>query len=176
MWIRKKNGTTSINVHNDLVGSSIYKETEGGSIDGTERNVALVALDSVCHEQHTEGPYLIKIDVQGAEIDVLQGASTILAETEFVILEVSLFEFFKGGPQFSDVIAFMKDKGFVCYDIYGFQYRPFDNALSQIDAVFVKENGRFRQIHVYATPEQREIQDAQIKTALEGVLNRPGLA
>ncbi|MDQ2974662.1 MAG: FkbM family methyltransferase [Acidobacteriota bacterium] len=163
----------SINVHKDLVGSSLYKEAEASSVDGTERRVTAVALDSICHDEQTQGPYLIKIDVQGAELDVLRGASEILLQTEFIMMEVSLFEFFKGGPQFSDVVSFMKDKGFVCSDIYGFQYRPLDNALSQVDIAFVKENGRFRQTHVYATLEQRAIQNAQFMTALEKLGNRP---
>ena len=45
------------------------------------------------------------------------GAEATLGSTEYIILEVSFFEFFKGGPQFWDVVNFMKSKGFVAYDI-----------------------------------------------------------
>lgn len=169
--VGKENGKTIFNVHKDLVGSSLYKETEGGGVDGTERTVPVVTLDWVCREEKTTGPYLIKIDVQGAELDVLRGAAEILPETECIFLEVSLFEFFKGGPQLFDVIFFMKECGFVCYDIFGFQYRLLDNALSQVDMVFVKEKGLFRSDHSYATREQRAAQDAQFIKIMENVLH-----
>jgi FkbM family methyltransferase len=162
-----RNGTITLNVHEDLVGSSSYKEieglTEGSNVDGIERIVPSITLNAVCKREETKGPYLIKVDVQGAEIDVLKGASDILSETEFIILEVSLFKFFIGGPELIEVIIFMKEQGFVCYDIYGLIYRLLDNALSQVDMAFVKESGMFRRNHSYATKQQREIQNAQMR-------------
>lgn len=106
--------------------------------------------------KRTDGSYLIKIDVQGAELDVLAGATNIIPDTELVILEVSLFEFFVGGPQFYEVVNYMKKEGFVVYDLFGYHCRPIDLALAQIDVAFVKEHGSFRKHHFYATPQQRE--------------------
>ena len=106
-------------------------------------------------------PILLKVDVQGAELDVMRGAARILEGCEFVILEVSFFEFFKGGPQFYDVVSFMKARGFIACDIGGLQYRLLDHALSQVDLAFCKQDGLFRQSHVYATPAQRAIQNRQ---------------
>lgn len=148
-------GTTVIHVHPELSGSSIYREAEGGHVDGIPREVPLVTLDDLCRERGLRGPYLIKADVQGAELQILEGAKKILEETELVLLEVSLFQFFLNGPQFHDVVSNMKDHGFVVYDIFGGHCRPFDNALAQVDVAFVKEHGRFRQSHCYATREQR---------------------
>jgi hypothetical protein len=101
---------------------------------------------------------LIKVDVQGAELQVLAGASRTLRQTEAVIMEVSLFETIIGAPQFGDVVSRMKQLDFVVYDAYGFYYRPLDNALIQVDIVFVREHGPFRQSHAWGTSEQREAQ------------------
>ena len=169
-------GNIEINVHTDhLDGSSFYKETMGNEFDGVPRTVQTVRIDDLVKDrgQRTEdrgrraeergrrseghmkkGPYLIKVDVQGAELDVLGGAIETLNETELVILEVSMFEFMLNSPQFYDVVAYMKNLGFVVYDIFGEHYRPLDGALGQIDIAFVKENGRFRREHSYATSEQ----------------------
>lgn len=154
-------GKTTLNVHPDLVGSSIYKEGESSNVNGVERTVPMMRLDDYCKEQQAQGSYLIKIDTQGAEIDVLKGANQILEDTTFIILEASLFEFFKGGPQIYDCITYMKEKGFVVYDIFDPQYRLLDGAMSQVDIAFVQENGSFREYHFYATKEQREIQNKQ---------------
>jgi hypothetical protein len=73
-----------------------------------------------------------------------------------VILEVTLFGTMIGGPQLADVVAYMKDRGFVVYDAWGFLYRPYDEALAQLDMAFVRQDGVFRKSHVFATPEQRK--------------------
>jgi FkbM family methyltransferase len=151
-----KSGNVIINVHPDLVGSSMYLEEESSEVNGFPKIVQGITLDCLLNGEKISPPFLLKIDVQGAELDVLSGAEKILLDTEFIILEVSFFRFFKGGPQFYDVVLLMKSMGFVAYDIFGLKYRPLDNALSQCDIVFVKETGLFREHHYYATREQRQ--------------------
>lgn len=141
----------TFNVHkNHLAGSSLYKETMGPEEDGYEITVPMIRIDDIIKEREIIGPYLLKVDVQGAELDVLEGFQEGLRETEVVVLEVSMFQFLKGAPQFHEVIFFMKNHGFVAYDIILLSNRPLDDALGQIDVVFVKENGQFRQDHSWA--------------------------
>ena len=111
-------------------------------------------LDDIIKEKQLAGPYLIKIDTQGSELDVLEGAKEVLAETEAVALEASLFGFMKGAPQFFEVVEYMKKQGFVTYDIVTGWNRPLDGALGQVDVVFVKDSGMFRKNHCYSTIEQ----------------------
>ena len=154
----EKRGTAVLNVHPDKLGSSLLREVEGESVDGIPREVPMVTIDDLCAERGLRGPYLIKADVQGAELRVLGGCLRTLEQTEAVILETTLFGTMLGGPQVWDVMAWMKHAGFVVYDIYGFNYRPLDGALCQADMVFVKEKGKFREQHTFATPEQRQAQ------------------
>jgi FkbM family methyltransferase len=150
-------GTATFNVHTDqLNSSSLLKEVEGASVDGVPREVKVVTIDEVCAEKKMEGPYLIKLDVQGAELQVLAGARKTLRETEAVHLEATFFATMIGGPQVYDLMCQMKELGFVVYDIGNFLYRPLDGALAQADLVFVREHGRFRESHAFATPEQRK--------------------
>jgi FkbM family methyltransferase len=156
-----------LNVHEDFVGSSLYRETEEGTgVNGVPRNVPAVTLDRLVAQRQAQPPYMIKVDVQGAELDVLSGAQMILRRAELVVLEVSLFQFFRGAPLFCDVVAYMKSQGFAPYDLFGLQYRPIDGALSQVDVVFVKEQGHFRHIHAYATVEQRRVQNQEYRSYL----------
>ncbi len=151
-------GSAIINVHPDKFGSSLLKEFEGPGVDGVPREIPVVTIDQLCASRNLAGPYLLKVDVQGAELQVLAGATHTLQRTEAVILEVSLFGTLLGGPQLSETVARMKQYGFAVYDIFGFNYRPLDNALCQVDMVFVQEAGPFRQSHAFATPEQRAAQ------------------
>jgi FkbM family methyltransferase len=162
----------SINVHHDLVGSSLYREVEEGTdVNGVQREVRAITLDRLVIEQKALPPYLIKIDVQGAELDVLAGGLTVLSGAELVLLEVSMFQFFHQGPLFCDVVEYMRSKGFVPYDVLGLQYRPLDRALSQLDMVFVRETGQLRRFHYYATPEQRHTQNCQFRSYFNALLS-----
>jgi FkbM family methyltransferase len=148
-------GEIEINIHPEhLAGSSLLKEEMGEETDGFKRIVRKERIDNLIKINKLTGPFILKIDVQGAELDVLNGIDESIDEIELILLEVSFFKFLKGGPQFHDVVGYMKNRGFVAYDIYGGAFRPLDGSLGQIDMAFVKENGRFRKNHAYATAEQ----------------------
>jgi FkbM family methyltransferase len=149
-------GAAMLNVHvGKLDSSSMMREIEGKQVDGVPREVRTITLDELAAGRSFPKPYLLKIDVQGAELKVLDGARRVLEDCELVILEVSLFGNFIGGPQFYEVVQYMKERGFVVYDLFGPFYRPLDMALAQVDIAFVEEAGFFRQSHCVATPEQR---------------------
>lgn len=112
------NGQCIMNVHPlHMQGSSIYKETMGSEADGYQREIQIRRVDDIIGQRKLRGPFLIKVDVQGGELDVLNGCPHALQETEVVVLEASMFEFMKGAPQFHDLIVYMKERGFVTYDI-----------------------------------------------------------
>jgi len=155
----RESGTITFNVHPDLVGSSLYLENEDSDVNGVPRQIPSVAIDELVASRGLEGPYLVKIDVQGAELDVMAGALKTLERTEYIILEVSFFKFFCNGPEFKEIFTFMDEQGFVVYDLMGPMYRLLDDALSQIDVCFVKKESAVREHHFYATREQREMQN-----------------
>lgn len=148
-------GTTTFYVHpNQLEGSSAYQETMGEVADGIARTVPTVRVDSSFDREEFPGPYVLKIDVQGGELDVLRGCDGILAETAALCLEVSLFSFMKDAPQFTEVIDVVADLGFVAWDIVPGWTRPLDGALGQVDIVFVPVDSPLRKDHAFATEEQ----------------------
>jgi len=153
-----ESGTATINVHADLVGSSLYLEGEEG-VNGEPREVRAVTVDELA----PAGPVLLKIDAQGAELDVLEGARETLAGSCGVLLELSLFRFFAGGPLAHEAIAYMAERGFVLYDLHDVMRRPLDDAVSQFNALFVPGDSELRARHVYADRESRRKQDAVLR-------------
>lgn len=123
-------------------GSSVLPELS--SVSRTERHLPMARLDDLIGARQVEGPFLLKLDVQGFEIEVLRGASQTLAGAEIVILETSLVPCNAGAPLFFDVVSFMKDAGFVVYDFCGQSRRESDNTLVQTDVVFVRIDSKLR--------------------------------
>ena len=147
-------GSATIAVHRAPEMSSVLGTWTGDDRDGERREVPVVRVDDVVREHGLPGPYVLKVDVEGAELSVLDGAPGVLAKTELVLLEVRLFELLPGAAQLHDVIPYMRERGFVAYDIFGGAVRLTDGALAVTNLAFVREDGRFRRDHAFGTPEQ----------------------
>ena len=135
-------GTMTINVHDDLIGSSAYKETSGAG-DGVERTVTATTLDEHLKDDGATD-ILLKLDIQGAELDALNGAVEVLPRCRVLILECSLIATLEGVPELHEVLDYLHERGFVAYDVFGGLQRPLDGALSQLDLVFLKADDPWR--------------------------------
>lgn len=151
----KSTGEIEIHVHDDLHGSSLLGEVEGSLADGVKRKVPTVCLDDVLAKR-TENPILLKMDVQGAELRALGGAQESLHRIDMIIMEVALISSMEEGPDFFDVMEFMKQTDFYLYDILGGNFRPLDGSLKQVDLVFIHKDNPWRTDRRYATTEQRQ--------------------
>jgi len=92
----------------------------------------------------TTGVCLVKIDTQGYELEILKGGENCLKKTGALILEVNFLEIHKGVPLADEVMAWLRERRFVVYDIAGITRRPKKRSLWQADFVFVPENSPLR--------------------------------
>jgi FkbM family methyltransferase len=136
-------GELKLTVWDDLAGSSFMNtETNNSS---NQRMVPIVSIDSLVSKGQMPVPDLVKIDVQGFELEVLQGSNACFDHTEVFIIEVSFLPSQPMRPIFHDILNFMATHHYVMYDIADLKYRPFDGALGQADVCFVKKDGIFTQ-------------------------------
>ena len=76
-----------------------------------ELHVETIRLDRFAAE-HGIGPVdFIKVDVQGADLDVLKGAGDLLNAVSGVLCEVEFIELYSGQPLFGDVDRYLTDQG-----------------------------------------------------------------
>jgi FkbM family methyltransferase len=139
----KNAGTEKVFHLMDTASSALEEYSEK---DSKQVIIPTRTLNEIADRKGFHQVSLMKLDVQGYELEVLKGGDKILPNTEAVILEVSLLDIHKNVPLLRDVVNFMYDYGFVAYDICSVSARrPLDRALWQTDLLFVKENSRFRQ-------------------------------
>jgi hypothetical protein len=80
--------------------------------------------------------------VDGVEIEVLKGASTLISSENIFVIEAALLD---DNPRFPRIIDFFRPYGFVLHDVVDHLYRPLDNALWQVDVVMVHESNPLRE-------------------------------
>jgi FkbM family methyltransferase len=123
-------------------GSSILPELT--SFEKEVITLPMDTLDSLTDGAALRAPLLLKLDVQGFELEVLKGGRRTLKLSEVVIVEVSLLRYNDGAPLFAEVIAFMNEEGFVAFDFCGQLRRESDHALFQTDVAFVRRESSLR--------------------------------
>lgn len=128
--------------HEMETGSSIYRENTGAQ--STLKHYTMRTLDSLMREHPFKGTCLLKLDVQGAELDVLEGAREILQQTEFILLEASLLNYNAGAPLAAELIDWLNRNGFVLFDICDQQRRNENRLLVQADLLFSRREGALR--------------------------------
>lgn len=69
-------------------------------------------LDDLLKYKMLNMPELIKIDVQGAELDVLVGASESLKTCQHLIVELRDVEYNIGSPEKEVIIDYLSSQGF----------------------------------------------------------------
>jgi FkbM family methyltransferase len=147
-WIEAGAGASEVEltqtIYDDLSGSTFVPALdETLQLHGKQRKVKMITIDSLL----TDGspvPDLVKLDVQGFELEALRGASSIFGKTELLILESSLISMSSAWPIVREIVDFMGARGYEFYDIPGFLRRPLDGALGQVDFAFARANGFLR--------------------------------
>jgi FkbM family methyltransferase len=87
-----------------------------GASKAEKREVRVTTLDKLYEMRDWQPPFGLKIDSEGFELEVLEGASRMLEETQFVLAEVSVIPRFENGYTFAEFIAFMDERGFALRD------------------------------------------------------------
>ena len=112
---------------------------------GAERQSAdMRSLDELLAAGVVPQPDLLKLDVQGYELEVLAGGETAVSGVQAVLAEVSFYHFHPSMPTADDVIAYLRQRGLVVYDVMGLLRQPEDDALGQMDLMFLRSDHSLR--------------------------------
>ncbi|MBN9119412.1 MAG: FkbM family methyltransferase [Planctomycetes bacterium] len=139
-------------IWDDLQGSTFVVPAADQMLRaGRQRVTPMVTIDEVfAGEPHL--PELVKLDIQGYELEALKGAGRLFGRTEVFILEVQLIRS-DLVPDLHAVVDFMHRRNYQVYDICGYLRRPVDDALGQVDLVFARSDGPLCRDHRWSASD-----------------------
>jgi FkbM family methyltransferase len=102
--------------------------------------VPCTTVDAEVSARKLKPPYLLKLDVHGFEIPILNGSAITLANTALIVMEVYNMQFTSENLRFHQMVTEMEARGFRVADLSEPVHRPSDHALFQFDLFFVPKN------------------------------------
>ena len=144
----KEEGTIPMNISRFSPSSSLLKISKEhiDEFPGTDTkeviNVKMERLDTIISKLKgkKEEPYLLKMDVQGFEMEVLMGSTGILDKTLVVLCEVNIAPLYDNQCEFSSVLMFMEQHNFDLVDM-GEPFRSkSDQSILYVDLAFMKRS------------------------------------
>lgn len=101
-----------------------------------KRKVPVTTLDHEVANRGLPGPYLVKLDVHGFEVPILEGASETLRNASLIVIECYVFRVAEGSLLLDEMIAWMRERGFSLVDASEPLWRARDACLWQLDLFF----------------------------------------
>jgi FkbM family methyltransferase len=126
--VGREKTTATIHVTNDDDSSSVLPITKRqsnmfpGATEKETRQVNVLPLSQAFKTISIPPASLLKIDVQGFELDVLKGCEDILNKFSYIYIECSFEELYSGQALAHDVISWLSESGFVLCGIYNMYY------------------------------------------------------
>jgi FkbM family methyltransferase len=141
----RASGEAVLNLSANSSSSSILAMNERHEVAAPESAyvgcevVSVATLDSLARELFTASDRcLLKIDVQGLELDVLRGAERSLEQVQVVEVELSLVSLYRGAPLLPDVLDYLQTRDFALFGLDPVLLDPSSGAVLQLDGLFAR--------------------------------------
>lgn len=124
-------GVMNMKVVSVVPGKPISHAHLTSQVSGNDlREVTVRKLDSLLAERDEPRPYLLKIDVDGVEMQILAGARKMLDECSIVVIEANITNYLERA-------TVLEEAGFQLFDIVDPCY--YDSRLRQFDLIFLSK-------------------------------------
>lgn len=140
------NGELIFYVNKSIDTSSFLPSQKTGlNSDDQVKNVAQIkvpvkTITESYNEEKIEQIHILKLDIQGSELNALKGAVKLLTEKKIdcIYTEAYFIKQYVDQPLFGDIILYLSNYGYQLQDIYNPIYGK--GKLAWCDAVFIRDN------------------------------------
>ena len=136
MYITQNKGSSSL-----LKPTKDANEFWEGNPLSTQKEVKVetTTIDSYCQKHSIETIDILKIDVQGNELKVLQGADQMLKDrrVKLIFTEISIAPNYKGQSEIDEIIKFLRENKYKIFNFFKMKHKQ--GKLIECDVLFHTE-------------------------------------
>jgi FkbM family methyltransferase len=114
----------------------------GSGTFNVPRQVRSMRLASFCEQEKIEHIDLLKLDVQGAERKVLDGAAAYLQQIDSVVLEIMFFDYYEHQGSFLEMESVLQPAGFRLFSISEISNNPMNGRTDWVEAIYRRQMPR----------------------------------
>jgi FkbM family methyltransferase len=139
-----EDGTAALNVNDFTPSSSLLPMASSHvkefpfTAKSTGATVEVRRLDTVAASLDLAEPMLVKLDVQGFEMQVIEGGCETLAKADVLITEISFADFYEGQPSFEELHTEIQSLGLCFHGMLGQTHSTHNNRPLFCDALFIR--------------------------------------
>ena len=140
-------GSIEINISKNSFSSSVlpmlnsHSDVEPDSVYIGNEKTSIITIDSIANEYlNKSSNCFIKIDTQGYEWQVLDGAYKTLGNAKGIICELSLLPLYEGQQLWRQIIERLEEEGFVLWALHKAFSDKNNGRTLQLDAVFLRKD------------------------------------
>lgn len=146
MAVSSKAGTASFHVAALADASSLFRARSTGSTFDKYTSkkkiieVMVTTLEEYCGKEKIERIDILKMDAQGAELEILKGAEGMIREKNISLIysEVNFMRIYDGSCQFHEVTAYLEKFNYRLHAIYNQHHNQFGR-LAWADAIYLPD-------------------------------------
>jgi FkbM family methyltransferase len=120
--------------------ASLQTELFPGTVEIGTETIKVGRLSEFLSAKDITSPALLKLDVQGYELEALQGCSDLIPCFDTILVECSFMELYEGQAFAHNIIQFLDEHGFALRNVYNLDYNRAGEAI-QGDFVFTRQFG-----------------------------------
>lgn len=140
-----KNDAAMLFVNASPLTNSLRKSTPSGHryfsafvADREVIEVQVVTLADFAHDNAVEAIDILKLDLQGHELEAIVGLGELIETVKIIYVEVQFVELYEGAPLFSEVESYLRNRGLAFFQFFDLVRSPKDGRLLYGDAMFVR--------------------------------------
>lgn len=140
--VSDQQGQSQFYLYDNRANNSFLLRQDGEQAVSRAITVPCITLNGLENEMSVLKCPMLKIDVQGFEMAVLRGATSLLKHCKYVQIEVSFQHAYQGNAHVADVFSAMREHGFSCFDILDLLRMPKaeGHGIREADLLFVNES------------------------------------
>lgn len=133
-------GVSGLSVFNSFLPvseSTTHRDPRAATVRSV--TVTSTTADAWWRDYAPAGPTLLKIDAQGFEKQILEGAAETLTKIAGLQLELSLSPLYEGQPLIEDVLPLLRGAGFALYEVWSGYMDVQSGAVLELDGLFFRD-------------------------------------